>query len=98
MHVLLYSAAVQEGYIDFLERLSRITEFYNFSSINDVTTRNSNYLEPNHYRHNVGNLIIDRIFHNQVTSELLSQGFGWYVTPENREEFIALLRGQAEQP
>jgi hypothetical protein len=95
MHVLTYTAAVKRGYINVLEKLSAAHEFYNFSSINDVAINNDNYIETSHYKLNVGYLIIDRIFNNTVDERLLSQGFGVYVTAENRNAFLDLLRSQA---
>jgi hypothetical protein len=94
MHTLTYTSAVNRGYIDFLEKLSDMYNFYNFSSINDVTTNNNNYFETMHYKSNVGNLIVDNIFNGIVDEGLLYQGFGVYVTEENRSEFIKLLKSQ----
>jgi hypothetical protein len=96
LHVLTYTAAVKRGYIDFLERLSGLTCFYNFSGVNDVTTNNDNYRETSHYRLNVGDMIIDRVFNDKVDEKLLSQGFGYYVTPENRAALLDMLRKQVE--
>jgi len=79
---------------DFLSRLSEITDYYNFSGINDITANNDNYLEASHYKAKVGNLIIDTIFNNKTDKNLLSQGFGYYVTTETKNEFINLLLNQ----
>ena len=94
LHELTYQQAVEYGYIDFLARLSEITNFYNFSGINDVTTNINYHREPGHYNLTAGDLIIDTIFNNKTDSRLLSQGFGLYVTSENRAEFIDLLKSQ----
>jgi len=93
LHILTYKQAVEYGYIDFLSRLSEITDYYNFSGINDITTNNENYFEASHYKSKVGKLIIDVIF-NKTDKKLLSQGFGYYVTTENKNEFINLLLRQ----
>jgi hypothetical protein len=94
LHKLTYQKAVEHGYIDFLEKLVEITAYYNFSGINDITTNNDNYLETSHYKLKTGDLIIDAIFNNKIDDKLLSQGFGWYVTPHNKGDFINLLRKQ----
>jgi hypothetical protein len=94
IHVFTYKNAVYNGYLDFLYRLSDITEFYNFSGINDVTANNDNYLETSHYKLVVGDMIADALFNNKVDAELLSQGFGRYVTKENRDGFIQMLKEQ----
>jgi hypothetical protein len=92
LHKLTYEKAVEHGYIDFLIRLSEITNFYNFSGINDITANNDNYLETSHYKLTVGDLIIDTIFNHKTDAELLSQGFGFYVTEETKAEFFNLLK------
>ncbi|MDR3334176.1 MAG: hypothetical protein LBT13_04715 [Treponema sp.] len=94
MHVLTYQKSVENGYLDFLHRLSDITEYYNFSSINDVTTNNNYYHETSHYKISVGDMIIDRIFDNGIDEPLQAQGFGYYVTKNNRDAFFALLNTQ----
>jgi len=94
LHILVYQEAVKNGYIDFLSRLSEITNYYNFSGINDITVNNNNYHEASHYKIKVGNLIIDALFNNKTDQKLLSQGFGYYVTNENKNEFIDLLLKQ----
>jgi hypothetical protein len=94
LYMLTYQNAVQHGYIDFLAGLSAITNYYNFSGINDITVNNNYYFEPSHYKHTVGDMIIDTIFNNTTDEKLLSQGFGAYVTKDNRDAFISMLREQ----
>jgi hypothetical protein len=94
LHKLTYEKAVEYGYIDFLMRLSDITDYYNFSGINDVTTNNDNYFETIHYKQNVGDLIIDAIFNGSADPHLLSQGFGYPVKAETKAAFFQLLRAQ----
>ena len=94
LHKLTYQKAVSFGYIDFLVRLSDITDYYNFSGINDVTANNANYLEPSHYKSSVGDLIIDTIFYNKTAPSLLSQGFGYQVNAKTKTALFRLLRSQ----
>ncbi|MDR2510141.1 MAG: hypothetical protein LBC77_05810 [Spirochaetaceae bacterium] len=94
LHKMTYEKAVEYGYIDFLIRLSDITDYYNFSGLNDITTNNDNYFETSHYKRNVGYLIIDTIFYRNTDPALLSQGFGRLVTAETRSGFFHLLRSQ----
>jgi hypothetical protein len=94
LHKLTYQKTVGHGYIDFLEKLAEITDYYNFSGINDITTNNDNYLETNHYKLKIGNLMIDTIFNKKIASDLLAQGFGYYVTTGNKTAFINLLKKQ----
>jgi len=94
LHIRTYQETVKNGYIDFLSRLSGITDYYNFSGINDITVNNDNYHETSHYKAKIGNMIIDAIFNDKTDQKLLSQGFGYYVTNENKNEFIDLLLNQ----
>jgi beta-glucosidase/6-phospho-beta-glucosidase/beta-galactosidase len=96
MHIITYEYDAKRDYFDFLERLAAITEFYNFSSINDITTNNENYFDTSHYKLSVGDMIIDAIFNKNVDKELRSQGFGYYVTKDNRDGFINMLKEQIQ--
>jgi hypothetical protein len=91
LHHLTYRLAVEHGYIDFLSRLSDITDFYNFSGINDITINNDNYLETKHYQVKVGDLIIGAIFNEKIDQKLLTQGFGYHVTDKNKNDFFDIL-------
>jgi hypothetical protein len=88
---------VENGYLDFLYKLSGITEYYNFSGLNDITVNNSNYFETSHYSTAVGDMIINAIFHGITDDRLLSQGFGYYVTKSNRDAFFDILKIQQEK-
>lgn len=91
MYHKTYEESKYYGYAQFLEWLAEPVDYYNFSGINDVTMERNNYYESSHYTEEVGDMIIDRIF-NSVTDETLeSQGFGYYVTYDNVEEFKEAL-------
>ena len=97
MHYVTYMASVRElKYLEFLEGLADITEFYNFSSLNDITLSNDNYLETSHYKAETGDMILNVICSNEIYPELYAQGFGVKVTRDNAKEFIAMLKRQAE--
>ncbi|GHV18428.1 hypothetical protein FACS189493_7840 [Spirochaetia bacterium] len=96
LHELTYQYAVENGYLDFLNGLSAITKYYNFSGINDVTTNNQYYLETSHYKVSVGDLIINTIFDNIIDEKLLSQGFGYYVTVDSKDKLLDILREQLQ--
>jgi hypothetical protein len=97
MHIITYKFAAEHGHLDFLEQLANITGYYNFPGINDITVNNENYFDTSHYKLSVGDMIIDAIFNSKVNTELLSQGFGYYVTKENRDDFINMLRAQIKE-
>ncbi|MCI8418265.1 MAG: hypothetical protein HFI33_12360 [Lachnospiraceae bacterium] len=79
------------GYKEWLSWLANDMEFYNFSGVNAITTDKNNYIETSHYNMQVGDMIIDRIFHNKTDAALESQGFGFYVTLDNRENYLKAL-------
>lgn len=62
MHVITYLKLGKNSYFNFLSKLSQITEFYDFSGINKITTNNFNYYETSHYRPFIGEKIADIIF------------------------------------
>lgn len=92
-----YARGVENGYIDFLEALSGVTDFWNFSSFSDITMNEENYYEASHFTPKIAAKMIDTVFGDDPDGELWAQGFGIHVTEENREEFIAFLRHQAKE-
>jgi hypothetical protein len=96
LHVLTYQEAVKNGYLDFLYKLTEITEYYNFSGLNKITTNNAYFIETSHYKFEVGDMIVNTIFNNIFDEELLGQGFGYYVTKDNRDAFFKILNDQRE--
>jgi hypothetical protein len=94
IHISIYQKSVENGYLDFLYKLAEITGYYNFSGINDITIDKHNYYDSSHYSHTVGNMITNTIFNNINIENLSSQGFGYYVTMDNRDEFMMLLKKQ----
>lgn len=86
-----YQESKNYGYDQFLEWLSGSADYYNFSGINDVTTDRMNYYESSHFTEEVGDRIIDRIFYGVTDETLESQGFGFYVTADNMDEFKEAL-------
>lgn len=95
MHRMTYLSSIEnESYFMFLEGLAEISDFWNFSSLSDITVDNANYYEPSHYRANVGDLIIDIMCNGKSYPELQRQGFGVKVSSENARDFISMLRRQ----
>lgn len=90
-----YTKAIENGYLTFLDGLADITDYYNFSGYSSVTMDTSNYYENSHYTRVVGDKMIDFMFYGEDNPELRSQGFGYYVTKENKKEFLDILNAQA---
>lgn len=89
-----YEASLEKDYFVFLRKLADITPYYNFSGLNDVATDYGNFYDTSHYSCDVGDMILDCICNGEYDEKLYEQGFGWYVTHENADEFIALLESQ----
>jgi hypothetical protein len=76
-------------------RLAQITDYYDFSGFNSVTSNPVNYYEEVHYRYRVGNMIIARIFGVDVTG--LPKDFGSLVTKENVRRHLKKQKQELEQ-
>lgn len=96
VHATTYRKDVENGYLDFLEGLAEVTPYYNFSGLNDITCNNEYYYETSHYSCAAGDLMIQAIFEGTVSEQLKKQGFGVYVTQENAQEILSMLREQAK--
>lgn len=94
LYYLTYGRAVENGYLDYIERLSEVTDFYNFSSFSSVTFEYMNYYETSHFTPAIGRMIIESTQGIQ-NSVLLEEGFGTYVTKETSDKLMNLLRAQA---
>lgn len=94
LYYLTYGRAVENGYLDYIERLSEVTDFYNFSSFSRVTFEYMNYYETSHFTPAIGRMMIEATQGIQ-NSELLEEGFGTYVTKETSDKLMNLLRAQA---
>lgn len=92
---ITYMQALDKNYLEFLAGLANITDFYNFSSLNNITLDNNNYLDWSHYKAEVGDMIINVICNGVKYPELNSQGFGVKVTRNNVRDLIRLLTEQA---
>ncbi|HOO28154.1 MAG TPA: hypothetical protein PLU43_06785 [Lachnospiraceae bacterium] len=90
-----YERDLENGYLEFLDALADVTDYYNFSSFSNVTEGTGNYYEASHFIPAIGRMMIDAAYNGEVDPVLLKQGFGVKVTAENKEEFIEFLREQA---
>ncbi len=75
-----------DGLIAVKERLAEITDFYDFSGFNSVTTDIMNYYEESHYRYRLGDMIINRIY--GVGPLKAPEDFGVFVTRQNVAQHV----------
>ncbi len=62
MYKVTYVNAVSYNFFNFLEELSTVTWFYDFSGLNQTTTNEFNFYESSHYRPFIGDKIINSMF------------------------------------
>lgn len=77
------------------ERLAQLTDYFDFSGINSVTTNALNYYEESHYRYLVSDMIVARIFGDHAVK--VPDGFGVLVTRQNIDRHLKNQRRELEQ-
>lgn len=95
MHYITHYAS-WVTYPEFLKRLADITDYYNFSGLNDITLSHANYVDTSHYNAETGDLMLEYLSGNVPNETLLEQGFGVYVTKDNVQELITILESQID--
>lgn len=83
LHIKNYLRLDPKEYFTFLKELSAVTDFYDFSGINPVTTNNYYYYEMSHYRPMIGTKIIESIFNFTADST-----FGVLVNRSNVDSIL----------
>jgi hypothetical protein len=94
VYKVTYLASLDVGYMEFLTRLADITDYYNFSGIDEVSTNYQYFTDDAHYNAYVGDIMIDAMINGKVDENLYSEGFGWYVTTKNVDDLKVLLNSQ----
>ncbi|MHB8138257.1 MAG: hypothetical protein ACYDGO_07675 [Smithellaceae bacterium] len=84
-----------EALLTAKERLATLTDYYDFSGFNSVTTNALNYYEESHYRYRVGDLIIERIFGGNAGE--LPADFGVLVTKQNVGQHLKKQKRELDQ-
>jgi len=96
LYCLTYQKAIENGYLDYIEGLAEITDFYCFSSFSDITDDYHYYYETSHFTPQVTRMMIDSIY-GCADTKLCEQGFGFHVDKDNINMFMQLLRSQAAE-
>jgi len=82
-HMYLHDA---HGLFAAKEKIAQITDYYDFSGLNSVTTNDLAFIDEGHYRYLVGDIIIKRIFGSGNIN--IPIDFGVLVTKKNVNEHI----------
>ena len=91
MHASTYSKLDVDKYMIFLQRLSEIHGFYDFSGFNSITKNNYNYYETSHFRPHVGELIKIKLF-NQKSLTADSASFGNFISKSNIDSIVGFKK------
>jgi len=94
MFYTTYQASVSKHYYEFLERLAGVTDFYNFNCYNEFNISKSNFTDTSHYNAEVGDMIINVITKGEKYDGLYQSGFGQYITKDNVDDLLTVLREQ----
>lgn len=96
LYYLTYERDIENGYLDYIEGLSEITEFYNFSSFSSITEEYTNYYETSHFTPEIGRMMIKFSQNKETDEKLRNEGFGFYTTSDNINELMGILLSQAK--
>ena len=94
LYIATYEKSVRKGYLEFLEKLVEVTPYYNFSGYNRITMNNNYYFETSHFTPEAGDIMMDIIENGTTEDEKYGQGFGWYVTKDDFEDFREIIYHQ----
>jgi hypothetical protein len=84
-----------EALLKIKKRLASLTDYYDFSGFNSVTTDALNYYEEVHFRYRVGDMIIKRIFGAGTIG--LPDDFGILVMQQNVDQHLENQKRALEQ-
>lgn len=84
---------------DWKREIVAITPVWDFSGYNSITTEHisdemKNYWDSSHYRKEVGDLILDRLFEREES--VIPDDFGTLVTTDNMESHLKEIRTERE--
>ena len=92
IHRTTYLDADLRQFSSFKRELAKITDFYDFSGLNTVTTNNYYYYETSHYREMVADMMLRKMFGYPVVP--VPRDFGVLVTRANIEDHLRTLHRQ----
>jgi hypothetical protein len=78
VHRVTYLSSGLEGFFRFKKELASITDYYDFSGLNSITTNNYYYHETSHFREVVGDMMLTVMF--GAPRAAVPAGFGAFVT------------------
>lgn len=92
IHQTTYLDTDQDMMTRFKQELAQITDYYDFSGLNSITTNNYYYHETSHYREIVGDMMLKRMF--GYPNVAVPDDFGVLVTHANVKSHLQLMKKQ----
>lgn len=89
IHSVTYLDTNFNNFQIFKKELAKITDYYDFSGLNRITTNNYYYYETSHYRDMTGELIKKRLFNSEY-----EKYFGVYVSKNNIDKHLKNMKEQ----
>ncbi len=83
------------GLLSIKEQLATMTDYYDFSGLNTITSNDFYYFEENHYRYLIGNMILQKIYGEGNIN--LPKDFGILVTRKNVRDHTKKQKLELEQ-
>ncbi|MCR5467527.1 MAG: hypothetical protein K6F37_01090 [Lachnospiraceae bacterium] len=95
MQEVTYKESVDNDYYEFLEAVAEITDYWNFSCLNDITTGLDYYFDSSHYIPEIGDTIMETVNgKTHLNEDLVATGFGYYTTKDTVKNLIKILESQ----
>ncbi len=93
------AAGLWKDFEEWKRELVKMTPIWDFSGYNSITTETinedtKNYIDSSHYRKEVGDLILNRVFNDQIDE--VPPDFGILLTPDNVENHLKMIQEQRE--
>lgn len=96
LYYLTYERSCENGYLQFIEELAKVTGFYNFSCLSDINNNYLNYYETSHFTPEVGRMMLEMCYSDKTDDDLRAQGFGFFANEYNIGNLMEILNRQLQ--
>lgn len=72
-----------ESYLLYLQEIAKIVDYWDFSGYNSISCNDHYYYESSHYRDQLAELVVKRIFNDD--NSMMPNDFGHFVTAQNAQ-------------
>ncbi len=96
LHYKTYTKSARHGLFTFMEKLAQVTDYYNFTGLNEYTSQDQYFFETSHYKPEVGYAMVDAMCYGKVPEDLATSWFGMLVTADNVSDFTEYFQEQID--